>query len=291
MRNEWPRETKAFTLTNWNVDCDYQQMVADKKIRFIAYGEETCPTTGKAHHQAFVYFHKKLRTNNRSLLKIASMFGEKVGHAEPMVGGFQANEVYCSKESALTKVGDEPKQGMRGDIEEVRDMILRGEVTSDDVCVENPEFWHQYGRTMDRLETIAYRKKFRTWMTKGVWYTGPTGAGKSHRVFEGYDPETHYVKNLQDEWWDGYKGQSIVIFNEFRGQIKFSELLDLMDKYPKTVKQRNREPVPFLAEEIRIASIKTPDEVYSCACLDSEPFAQFQRRCITIKLNKRPREE
>ena len=113
---------------------------------------------------------------------------------------------------------------------------------------------HQYGRTLDRLEAIALRKKVRKWQTQGVWYTGPTSSGKSHAVFTNthgeygsYDPETHYLKNLCEEWWDGYKGQSIVIFNEFRGQVPFSELLDLCDKWPKTVKQRNKEPVPFLA--------------------------------------------
>ena len=85
--------------------------------------------------------------------------------------------------------------------------------------------------------------------------------------------------------WDGYKGQEIVIFNEFRGQIKFSELLDLCDKWPKTVKWRCRESVPFLAKTIIITSIKAPDEVYA-RLLQDEPMAQFERRFEIRHLEK-----
>ena len=67
-------------------------------------------------------------------------------------------------------------------------------------------------------------------MTQGTYIHGPSGVGKSHMAFQGFTPETHYVKCLEDEWWDGYTGQPIVIINEFRGQIKLSELFDLVDK-------------------------------------------------------------
>ena len=76
-------------------------------------------------------------------------------------------------------------------------------------------------------------------MTEDVWYYGPTAVGKSHNAFDGYDYRTHYVKCLKDDWWCGYKGQEIVILNDFRGQIDYSEMLQLCDKWPHTVKQRN----------------------------------------------------
>eukprot|EP00873_Tetraselmis_striata_P044649 jgi/Tetstr1/464913/TSEL_009647.t1 len=205
-----------------------------------------------------------------------------------MRGTLRQNDAYCSKEDVYNHVGLKPYPGARRDIEAVKDEILAGNITSDEVCLANPEFHHKYGRTLDRIEAIALRKRFRTEMTKGIWYTGPTASGKSHKVFDGFDPDTHYVKNLNEEWWDGYKGHPVVIFNEFRGQIKFSELLDLVDKWPKTVKWRNREAVPFLAKEIRIASIKPPEHVFARIVEnEEEPWGQFQRRFTVINLRKR----
>jgi len=148
--------------------------------------------------------------------------------------------------------------------------------------------FHQYGRTMDRLEDIALRQKFRTMMTRAYWYTGPSMAGKSHKVFENYSPDTHYVKPLGEadcKWWDGYTGQETVIFNEFRGQIPFAEMLDLMDKWPKTVSRRGRAPVPFLAKTILIASIRMPRDVY--VNQSGEPWEQFERRCVVRLLEPR----
>lgn len=124
-------------------------------------------------------------------------------------------------------------------------------------------------------------------MTKGIWYTGPAGSGKSHKVYEDFNPATHYEKSLEDEWWDGYTGQEVVILNEFRGQIKFSFLLAMVDKWPLKVKQRCKEPVPFLAKEVRITSILHPKEVYKNALEDNEPWAQFERRFEVVTMAAR----
>ena len=73
---------------------------------------------------------------------------------------------------------------------------------------------------------------------------------------------THTCFPNDGGWWDGYTGQETVIINEFRGGIAYSELLDLLDKYPKTVRRRCREPVPFLAKRVIITSVLQPKEVY-----------------------------
>jgi hypothetical protein len=62
-----------------------------------------------------------------------------------------------------------------------------------------------------------------------------------------------------------------------------------MDKWPKTVKQRCKEPVPFLAKEIRIACIKDPRDVYRRQ--EGEPWEQFERRCEVVTLEARKSSE
>lgn len=274
-------KTRAFVVTNWNLNTEEWYHDNKAQVQFIAFGEEVCPKTNKKHHQVFMYFHNAKSDSVKNLNKIGSSFGDTHCNVEPMRGSFAQNESYCSKEGSYTKLGQEPRQGLRGDIIETKDLIVNNQITVDEIALEDPEFYHKYGRTLREVEVIALRKRFRTWMTTGEWIYGPTGVGKSHRVFKDYSPDTHYVKNLDDQWWDGYVGQEIVIINEFRGQITFSELLDLLDKWPKTVKQRCRAPVPFLAKKVYITSSKHPDEIYSNCC---DRMDQLYRRCAIVEM-------
>ncbi len=94
-----------------------------------------------------------------------------------------------------------PKQGKRVDLDSLKCAIVGGETTVDEVVMDNPMMYHKYGRTLNKIEDIALRQRSRDWMTEGVWYFGPTGVGKSHRAFEGYTPETHYVYPNDGGWW------------------------------------------------------------------------------------------
>lgn len=59
-------------------------------------------------------------------------------------------------------------------------------------------------------------------------YWGVAGSGKTHRAKEesGYfdNPEDVYMKIPSTKFWDGYRGQSNVIIDEFDGQINLSHL-------------------------------------------------------------------
>ena len=201
-------------------------------------------------------------------------------------GNLDQNCDYCSKDENVTEFGVKPKQGYRTDLDAIKDSILEQKITVDDICVEHPALYHQYARTLNKLEDIALRRKYRTEMTNGIWYWGPTHTGKSHTAYTGFNPDTHYIYPNDNGWWDGYKGQETVIFNEFRKEtnVKFSEMLELCDKWPKTVRRRCREPVPFLAKLIIVTSALPPDEIYDDSDMDS--IAQLLRRFKVVEYNK-----
>lgn len=97
-------------------------------------------------------------------------------------------------------------------------------------------------------------------MTEGFWYYGETGVGKSHRAFAEAGDDV-YVWVDDNGWWDGYTGQEVVIINDFRGGIKYNELLQLIDKWPYSVRRRGRPPMPFTSKKIIITSSMSPDQV------------------------------
>jgi len=283
-------KSRVFCFTQFTfdetTDDEYRKLVSGNNIRYIAYGLETCPKTGTLHRQGWVCYKTQKSTAKSNLARLNVNFNK--AHFEPMYGSLQQNNTYCSKATAgvLQKFGDEPKQGDRNDLKDVVDRIGRGETSSDDICIEDPMFYHMYGRTLQKAEDILARRKWRTTMTKGIWYYGRTGRGKSHTCFDGYDPKDVYNKPLRDEWWDAYKGQKTVLFNEFRGQIPFDEILCLLDKWPHDCRRRNREPVPFLAETLIITSALHPREVFKDNCKSVDDLEQLIRRLEIWLINE-----
>jgi hypothetical protein len=154
-----------------------------------------------------------------------------------------------------------------------------------ELALSDPVNFNMYKNTYNVIYNRYMCKQYRTEMTVGEWYWGGTGVGKSHKAFEGYTPETHYIKDLNVHWWDNYEQQPIVVLNEFRGQIKFGELLDLCDKWPKTVPVRNNPSIPFTSKKIIITSSKPPEEIYSNCC-GNESIKQLLRRFAVTKIKK-----
>jgi hypothetical protein len=252
-----------------------------KTQKFYVHGRETGEKEETPHLQIYVELTKQM-----TIVAINKIIKGKKGgrwiHCEARKGGAEEAAGYCMKGECSVRPtpswavfyynphkswqgvieGNITQQGTRHDLEEKKDQILRGEVTVDELTVESPMLVHMYGRTLDRIEAIALRQKFRTTMTRGTWIHGPTGVGKSHTAFQDYSPDTHYLWKTQTKWQDGYKGQGIVIINDFRGEIPYNQLLQLLDKWPFDVERRGKEVVPFLAQEIIITSSLTPQQVY-----------------------------
>lgn len=233
---------------------DLGPLIFDNEVMdYLAYSEEV-GKDGYKHYQGFVSW-KCARWTYACKKKYGHWFNWMKGH-------LIQNDDYCSKQNSLTEFGVRPKQGHRTDLDRLRDRIMSGE-SVDTITIENPMAYHQYGRTLNRIEDIVMRERHRTEMTTCEWIYGDTGVGKSHTAYANYSNKTHYSYPYDTNgWWDGYKGQEVVIFNEFRGQIQYSRMLDLIDKWPCSVPRRGREPAPFVSRHIIITSSLHPKDVY-----------------------------
>lgn len=247
------------------------------KMQYLAYGKEIAPTTGKHHWQGFVYWHHpKTISASAKILKNA--------HVEHCRGSIDANEKYCSKENEYTTHGEKPTQGKRTDLDTIKNKLINGEITINEILLNEPMTYHLYGRTLEKIVDADTENKIRTWMTKGIWYYGKTGCGKSHKANENYSRDTHYIWNSEDKnWWDNYKGQETVILDDFRGELKYGTLLKLVDRYDFSVPRRGRAPYPFLAKTLIVTSPLKPDEVYYNMNI-KDCINQLLRRFEVIKI-------
>lgn len=268
------------------IEWDTDHPKREDEIEYMAYGMETCPTTQREHAQMFVCFKKK-KTLGAAIKVIQSWL--EGAHVEIMKGTLQHNEKYCSKEGELREWGVKPTQGSRTDLTVWKDKIMSGEMTTEAILLEDPIAFHQYGRTFEKLEAVKRRKTWRTTMTKGIWYWGPTGCGKSRKAMEDYNPDTHYI--CRDEhgtmWFDGYDGHDIFILDEFRGNLPYRTLLQMADRHPYWLPVRGKEAMPFLASKVIVTSALPPKEVYNNLA-EKDSLDQLLRRFEVIRLGPEP---
>lgn len=266
--------------STWCFTAWEEPKVDDARVRAIGWGIEICPTTKKQHWQGMIQFEKHVRfTVVKKLLPPTT-------HIEPMRGTVEQSLTYCKKEGAYSQVGEFVAQGQRVDIDDAVAQIRAGKSVLD-IARENPAVHARCARTLELVEDAELLNKFRTEMTEGLWLWGPSGVGKSHRAFEGFKPETHYVKNLADQWWDGYRGQEVILLNDFRGQLRYGEILELVDKWPHTLKRRGRQPVPCMAKKVIVTCSMPPEKLFAAA-LKRDGADQILRRFTVVKMDGGP---
>lgn len=230
-------------------------------MQYLVYQVEECPSTQKLHLQLYVQYRGQVAFST-----VKKDFPKS--HIEKSKGSDVDNHAYCTKEATRVEgpweFGDRKAQGRRADLDAVVECAIKGGLSA--VRSERPAEYVLYHRGLTSLLDGRLKDELpshRTWMTTAEWLHGPTGVGKSHRAFDGYSPATHYLWKLDDkEWQDGYVGQSVVIINDFRGEIKYNTLLNLIDKWPYEVSRRYLGPIQFLARHIILTSSMTPEQVY-----------------------------
>jgi len=279
-----------FVLWTNNPDLTFKALSEMKlKYEWTYYhaGLELCPSTGKQHVDGYYEYatQRKWFTEHKKFVK---KFSKGYGDLQVASGTAGENLDYSEKDGGHFETAGEASkgQGSRTDLATYKSDILEGTMTVDEITCMDPQVFHQYGRTLQKLEDIALRRKFRSWMTTCEWIYGPTATGKSERAFDLYHPDTHYVWKTNDKWQDGYTGQDTVIINDFRAEIKYNELLQMIDKYPHFVPRRGREPAPFLAKHIIITSSLPPQTLYHNRC-DEDSIEQLLRRCTVTFTQRR----
>ena len=212
------------------------------------------------------------------------------------------NEYYCNYPGENYKcvilMGKLKKQGERTDVEDRARQLLDGEITYNEILANDPRQAYQYGRVYKELEDLHLAEQFRKHETKGIWVWGPAGLGKGNYCFrKKYISDGQYEHHWKPDrdftwkydgigiqaWQDGYKGQTYVVINEFRGQLKLNELLTLVSADIMEVRRRGRAPAPWLPLTVVVNSCYPPKEVYINALDDREHWSQFERRFKVIE--------
>jgi len=267
----------AFTWNNYTSEnvVFIKQYITDN-ARYGCFGKEI-GEEGTPHLQGYIQFE-----NPRSMKKLIKDL--KGCHIEICKGNKKQNIDYCSKtDPDFWSYGDPSCQGERTDLRELVRDILTGELKLSNILREDPFVYHQYGRTLDKVEDLKISELRREHFTRGVWWFGKTGTGKSYRA-KHYciDNKLSYIELPKDYykngWFDNYKGEDVIIINDFRGKIPYEDILNICDENQFSFNRRGRCPYPCISKYVFITSSLNPYEVYNQQLHKNDSLCQLERR-------------
>lgn len=155
------------------------------------------------------------------------------------------------------------------------DAAKRGDLTA-----IPPDIRIRHYSTLKRIRVDHLTPEFRDDIRVDV-YWGDSGTGKSRRAWhEALQESTDvYIKNPNTKWWDGYRGQTHVIIDEFTGRVDISYIQTWLDRYPALVEVKGS-TVPLQAIRFWITSNVNPDIWYPD--LNPAQAAALRRRLSSV---------
>jgi len=218
-------------------------------------------------------------------------------HIEPTKGNKEQAEKYINKQPPYDEVGEQiiftnrhgeikGKQGQRRDLDILEEFINQG-MTPSQIMSMSMAY-----RRYDKYIRDAYYDK-RSSETpilrqlKVDWHWGESGTGKSYTYVqksEEHGEDSIYFVGEYDRGFDKYNGEPILILDEFRGQIKYEQLLSLLSGYKVQTYARYTNVVG-LWNEVHVTSVFPPDLLYESMIQNHrkvDTFEQLKRRISNI---------
>lgn len=279
----------------WTTYADKVVIPPDPRVRYYIYQRETCPKTGKLHWQGFIQFYKAMRWPS-----IKKLFDDNTLHLENLKPNSTPQQAakYCTPEyfdiktNALkwgvipgTQVewGEITKPGERKDIEDIVEDMKNG-VTSP----AHDHYIYRYANGYRALEAkyceAPARPELRLYY---IW--GEPNCGKTETAIAMAEGQPYYrMRDHNPLWLSKYRGQKVVIIDEFTGKIPISDMLQMLDPYPLDNLPTKGGDCIWRATKIIFCSNQAPDDCYTGCSNQSAWLSRFERRGEIIYRKRDP---
>jgi len=235
--------------------------------------------------------------NSTTLLNVSKIMFNS--HTEPQLGGKKQLQDYLQKEGKYLEKGEivihtigieniQDKQGKRSDIEYIEDMLNLG-MTPNQIL--ETKFAYRRYESWIKAHYISLKKNSTPLIKDMIceWRFGASGTGKSYHfveLCEKYSPDNIYLCNdYQNGGMDFYTNQgcpNILFMDEYKGELKYGQLLTILDKYSRTQTHSRYVNNYNLFTHVVITSIYSPEECYEIMVdrtnRQADTFKQLLRR-------------
>ena len=173
---------------------------------------------------------------------------------------------------------DEPDRRMKQS-EAIYSMIVNG---SSDVEIMNayPSAYNHLPNIQRARQAVLFEKyrRIRRIGLKVYYIWGKSGTGKTSGILDAHGDENVYRVTNYKHPFDGYAGESVILFDEFRSSLPLADMLEYLDIYPVSLPSRYADKVACY-ETAYIVSNYPLEKQYPEVQRDCpEDWAPFMRR-------------
>lgn len=297
--NQDPKTRKWLLTINNPLEKGYTHEVIKNNLNQLALdywclsdeiGEE-----GTFHTHVFMYRRNALRAST-----LSKYFPSKIAHRDIVKGTCLQNKNYVFKienhfnsEKGATNIRDSheewgempiERQGQRNDLSDLYDMVKSG-MSNAEIIAEN----QQYLMCLDKIDRVRitiqedmYKSTWRDLHVEYIW--GKTGAGKTRSIMEKHGYENVYRVTDYIHPFDSYKGQSVIVFEEFRSSLRIEDMLKYLDGYPCELPARYMNKVACFTEVYIISNIDLLEQYPFIQKEQLETWNAFLRRIHNIRV-------
>lgn len=170
------------------------------------------------------------------------------------------------------------RQGRRNDIIDLFDMIAGGMTDYQilDTTPENMLNLNQIRQTRQVLRGEKFKNVFRDLSVTYIY--GSTGCGKTRYVMEKYGYENVYRVTNYKHPFDQYKGEDVILFDEFRSSLPLADMLKYLDGYPVTLPCRFTDSYACFTKVYFTTNIPLDKQYINIQRDEIESYKAFLRR-------------
>jgi hypothetical protein len=216
-------------------------------------------------------------------------------HIEPAKGTSQQNRDYVFKEGKWEsdkkketnlpdtheEYGDMPydRQGYRSDLEDLYDMI-KGGMTTYEILEDNPSYMLQLDK-IDRVRTIYLQSKYKSTRRLDLEVTyvyGTPGTGKTRSIMDFFGDDKVFRITDYKHPFDNYQCQDVVVFEEFRSDLKVQDMLNYLDVYPLELPSRYSNKIACYTKVFIVTNISLEEQYEGIQKNFKDTWNAFLRR-------------
>lgn len=267
-------------------ESEYDQAEVEKRLgkyKAVVGQLEEAPTTGYRHWQLYLEAKSPIRFST-----LRNLFPK--GHYKPARETRIACVRYCTKEDSyagvrlnLGKIDLTVKQGKRTDLDSYLEQIMLEGKSADEVIHDDPRAV-PYASHLRQLELIRDRetwgKKFRE--VEVHYIHGGTRTGKTSALFETYGyTDVYRVPNWKNPF-DGYRGQDILLLDEYNTSVPMVDLLKILEGYPLEVSARYADKIAKFTKVFIVSNLELSEQHQTIQQEHPKQWAAFKARLTSI---------